>query len=93
MELELKSQLLKHADCKVFSPPGRCYDPVGHSLFQFGLSCPCLLRDREVLFKSGGAAYCHGAADPDQLAGFGIQHFFKVIIEDFIADLHGTPLW
>ena len=84
-------KFIKHAESKIFCPARRGDDAVGHRLLEFRLACPCLLRDREVLFQSGRAPDRHCAADPDQFTGLGVQHLLVVVIEDFLAYFHKFP--
>jgi len=80
--------LVQHPQGKILGPPGWGDDTVGDRLAQFRLCCPRLLRDREVLLQSGGAPHGNGAADPDQLAGLGVQDLFVLVVEKLLADVH-----
>lgn len=73
---------------EILRPPRRRKDAVGHRLVQFRFGSTCLLRDREVLRESVGAADRHGTGDADQLAGFEIENLFVLKIEYFFRRLH-----
>jgi hypothetical protein len=45
-----------------------------------------------VFLQSGGAADCNRAADPDELPGFCVEHFFILEVEDLFPDFHGLLL-
>jgi hypothetical protein len=81
-------QLFGQVQHKILGPPGGGDHAVGQSFPQFSFCCTCLLRAREVLLQSGGAADRHGAPDADQFPGSGIQYLFVVEIEKFLPDLH-----
>lgn len=91
LSLRLEFQLVRHVQYKILCPAGRGDHPVGKGFFQFGFGCTGLLRAREVFFQSGGTADRHGAADPDQLPGTGIQNLFILEIKNLLANLHGSP--
>ena len=84
----LQVQLLFHTQDKVLCPPRRCNDAIGEGFLQFGPGSAGFLRSREVFFQSGGAADRHRAADPDELPGLCVEHFFILKIEDFFPDFH-----
>ncbi len=77
---------------KILGPPRRCDNPVGEGFLQFGVRCAGFLRAREVLLQSGGAPHRHGAADPDQLPGPGVEHLLVLEVENLLSDLHRQPL-
>jgi hypothetical protein len=85
----LKPKFLFHAEGEVLRPAGGSDDAVGDRFLQFRFRGPCLLRDREVFLKSGGAADRDCTTDPDQFAIFDFEDFFILIVEDLLANFHG----
>ena len=83
-----EAQFREHALGKIFRPAGGGDHAIGHGLTEFGFGGPCLLRDREVLDQSVGAADRHGTANPDQLPGLDVEHFFVAVVEKFCAAFH-----
>ena len=81
-------ELIFQGEYEIFCPAGRGNHAVGQGFPQFGAGGACFLRGREVFLQSGGAPDRHGAADPDQLPGPGIQHFLVGEIQDLLANLH-----
>ncbi len=90
--LRFEAQIREHFEQEVFGPPGRGDDPVGHGLLEFGFGGPGVLRDREVLGESVGAADGHGAGDPDQFPGPDVKDLFVLVVENLFADFHGGLL-
>ena len=81
-------QFCEHVLGEVLRPAGGGDHAVGHGLTEFGFGGACLLRDREVFGQSVGTADCHGTADPDQFAGFGIEDFLISVVEKFRTAFH-----
>ena len=85
----LESQFFLVAEREIPGPPGRNHNPVRDGFPQFGASRAAVLRDREGVAQSGRAARDHGATDPDQPLGPGVQNLPVFELDSFPDTLAG----